>query len=107
MWGTGSPRSEFLYVDDLADACVYLLEQTDETRLVNVGVGEDITIRGLTELIADIVGYEGAIVNDPSKPDGTPRKLLDVSRMHAHGWRAQTGLREGIERTWRWWRDRA
>ena len=107
MWGTGSPRREFLYVDDLADACVYLLEQTDETRLVNVGVGEDITIRGLTELIADIVGYEGAIVNDPSKPDGTPRKLLDVSRMHAHGWRAQTGLREGIERTWRWWRDQA
>ena len=107
MWGTGSPRREFLYVDDLADACVYLLEKTDETRLVNVGVGDDITIRGLAELIADVVGYKGDIVNDTTKPDGTPRKLLDVSRMHAHGWCAKTGLREGIERTWRWWRNRS
>ncbi|QDG54882.1 GDP-L-fucose synthase [Persicimonas caeni] len=102
MWGTGSPRREFLYVDDLADACVYLLEETDEVELTNIGVGEDISIRELAELVADVVGFEGEIVNDASKPDGTPRKLLDVSKLNGLGWEAKVGLREGVERTYRW-----
>lgn len=102
MWGTGSPKREFLYVDDLADACVYLLEETDEIELTNIGVGEDISIRKLAELVADAVGFEGRIVNDTSKPDGTPRKLLDVSKLHDLGWEAKVDLREGIEWTYAW-----
>lgn len=102
MWGTGSPRREFLHVDDLADAAVYLMKHYSGEQHVNVGVGEDITIRGLAELVADVVGFEGRIVNDTSKPDGTPRKLLDVSRLHALGWSAHIPLRKGVEETYQW-----
>ena len=96
VWGTGTPRREFLYVDDLADACVHLMEQGYAGPLVNIGTGEDVTIRELAETVMEVVGFEGRIVFDSSKPDGTPQKLLDVSRMTALGWRASTGLREGI-----------
>ncbi len=102
VWGTGTPRREFLHVDDLADAALHLMLHYDEPGIVNVGVGDDLSIAELAALIRDVVGYEGEIVYDTSKPDGTPRKLLDVSRLHATGWKAQIGLREGIERTYRW-----
>lgn len=100
VWGSGTPRREFLYVDDLADACVYLMETGYDGPLLNVGTGEDVTIGELAETVMDVVGFAGRIVYDRSKPDGTPRKLLDVSRMAALGWRARTGLREGIERAY-------
>jgi len=102
MWGTGTPRREFLHVDDLADAVVHLTQTYEGEDIVNIGIGEDISIRELAELVREITGFEGAIVNDTTKPDGTPRKLLDVSRLHALGWRARIGLREGIEETYRW-----
>lgn len=105
VWGTGTPRREFLHVDDLARACLFLLEHYDEPEPINVGVGEDLPIRELAELVADIVGYDGELVFDPTKPDGTPRKLLDVSRIHALGWRARIGLREGLEDTYAWFRE--
>ncbi len=95
-WGTGSPMREFLYVDDLADASLFLLENYDGAQQVNVGVGEDISIKELSELVAEEVGYKGQILWDESKPDGTPRKLLDVSSLTEMGWKAKTGLREGI-----------
>lgn len=103
IWGTGTPRREFLHVDDLADACVFLMKNYDESEIINIGVGKDITIRELGELIRDIVGFEGSIEYDPSKPDGTPRKLLDVSKLSALGWQPKIPLREGIERTYRWY----
>jgi GDP-L-fucose synthase len=96
VWGSGQPRREFLYVDDLADACVYLMEQGYDGPLINVGTGSDVTIRELAGLIMDIVGFKGEIVFDSSKPDGTPRKLLDVSRLAALGWKAKTELASGI-----------
>ena len=96
VWGSGTPRREFLYVDDLADACVYLMTQGYTGPLLNVGTGEDVTIRELAETVMDIVGFEGRIVFDSAKPDGTPRKLLDVSKLAALGWRARTSLRDGI-----------
>jgi GDP-L-fucose synthase len=96
MWGTGTPRREFLHADDLADACYYLMEHYNEPGLVNIGVGEDISILELAKLIASIVGFEGRIEHDLSKPDGTPRKLMDVSKLHALGWKAKIGLEEGI-----------
>ena len=96
IWGTGTPRREFLYVDDLADACYYLMEHYNEEGLVNIGVGEDVSIQELAVLVADIVGYKGTITNDLSKPDGTPRKLMDVSKLHGFGWKAKVGLEEGI-----------
>jgi GDP-L-fucose synthase len=102
IWGSGSPRREFLHVDDLADACVFLMKSYDGDQIVNVGVGEDLTIRQLAELIADVVGFGGSLTFDASKPDGTPRKLLDVSRIHALGWRARIPLRRGIEKTYAW-----
>jgi GDP-L-fucose synthase len=104
LWGTGKPRREFLYIDDLADACVYLMEHYDGSDIVNIGVGEDISIAELAELVREITGYEGEIVYDSSKPDGTPRKLLDVSRLHSLGWRAKTSLQEGITKTYDWYR---
>jgi GDP-L-fucose synthase len=100
VWGTGSPRREFLYVDDLADACVYLMEKGYAGALVNIGTGTDVTIRELAETIMEVVDYKGTIRFDASKPDGTPRKLLDVSRLAALGWRAQTPLEDGIRRTY-------
>jgi len=103
VWGTGTPRREFLHVDDLARACLFLLENYDEPEPINVGVGEDLSIRELAEMVADIVGYEGELEFDASKPDGTPRKLLDVSKLHGLGWRAEIGLREGLERTYAWY----
>ena len=96
IWGTGSPKREFLHVDDLAEACIYLIEQYDEPELVNIGTGEDISIRDLALLIKEIVGFRGELTHDTSKPDGTPRKLMDVSKLHNHGWKHQIGLREGI-----------
>jgi GDP-L-fucose synthase len=101
VWGTGTPRREFLYVDDLADACVHLMERDHDGPLVNVGTGTDITIRELAETVMHVVGFHGAIRFDTSKPDGTPRKLLDVSRLAALGWTARTPLSEGIERAYR------
>lgn len=102
VWGTGTPRREFLHVDDLAEAVVFLMESYSAEDIINVGVGEDISIRELAEMIREMVGFEGDLVFDPEKPDGTPRKLLDVSRLHALGWRARIPLRQGIEETYRW-----
>lgn len=103
LWGTGTPRREFLHVDDLADACVYLLQRYDESEIVNVGVGEDISIRELAEMVRDVVGNRACeITQDTSRPDGTPRKLLDVSKLHALGWKARIPLREGIASTYDW-----
>ena len=103
VWGTGTPRREFLHVDDLADAAVFLMRTYDEPDPINVGVGEDVSIGELAALIRDVVGYGGELVFDTSKPDGTPRKLLDVSRLTALGWRATTPLRRGIEETLKWY----
>ncbi|CAI8785216.1 GDP-L-fucose synthase [Methylocaldum szegediense] len=102
VWGTGTPRREFLHVDDLAEAVVFLMENYSAEDIINVGVGEDISIRELAETIREIVGFEGDLVFDPEKPDGTPRKLLDVSKLHSLGWRARIPLRQGIEETYRW-----
>jgi GDP-L-fucose synthase len=104
LWGTGTPRREFLHVDDLADACVFLMKTYSDENLVNIGVGEDVTIRELAEIIADVVGFKGSFAFDTSKPDGTPRKLLDVGRLNRLGWKAKTGLREGIAATYDWYR---
>ena len=105
IWGTGEPKREFLHVNDLADAVVYLMNNYDGEQHVNIGVGKDISIKELAELIKKIVGFEGKIVNDTSKPDGTPRKLLDVSRLNEIGWEASIGLREGIEMTYEWYKE--
>ncbi len=102
VWGTGQPRREFLHVDDMADACVFLLQNYDSPEIVNVGWGEDITIREMVEVICDVVGFAGEITFDSTKPDGTPRKLLDTSRLTALGWRPKISLREGIARTYEW-----
>lgn len=99
-WGTGSPLREFLYVDDLADACVYLMNNYSGNETVNIGTGKEITIRELTELVARIIGYEGEIKWDPSRPDGTPRKLLDVSKLNELGWHYKTELEDGIRLTY-------
>ena len=99
-WGTGSPRREFLHVDDLADACAFLMRAENPPDWINVGTGSDVTIRELTELVASVVGFSGRILWDASKPDGTPRKLLDVSKLAGLGWRAKIGLREGITATY-------
>ncbi len=105
VWGTGSPRREFLYVDDLADAALYFMQRPSEHRLINVGVGEDISIGPLAELIGQIVGFTGRISFDTSKPDGTPRKLLDVTRLQSLGWRARVSLRDGIAATYQWYQE--
>ena len=102
IWGTGSPRREFLYVDDLADACVHLMLNYNSPDIVNLGVGEDVSIKELAQMVVDIVGYRGELVFDTTKPDGTPRKLLDVSRLTSLGWKAKVGLRDGIARTYAW-----
>jgi GDP-L-fucose synthase len=105
VWGTGTPRREFLHADDLADAAVFALREYTGEQHLNVGTGKDVTIRELAQLIADVVGWSGELVFDTSKPDGTPRKLLDVSRLSALGWEARIDLRDGIERAYRWYVD--
>lgn len=100
LWGSGSPKREFLHVDDLANACFHLMQNYNEKQFLNVGTGEDLTIRDLAELIKNIVGYTGAIVWDSSKPDGTPRKLMDVSKAHSLGWIHEISLEDGIKRTY-------
>ncbi len=105
IWGSGSPRREFLHVDDLADAACFLMQSYDETEIINVGVGEDVTIMELSELVKSIVGYDGVIVTDPTKPDGTTRKLLDVSRLKALGWQPRYDLHRGIKHTYDCFRD--
>lgn len=102
VWGTGAPRREFLQADDFADACLFLMDNYESEELINVGWGEDVSIRELAELVRDVVGYSGALRFDPGKPDGTPRKLLDVTRMKALGWAPKIGLREGIASSYRW-----
>ncbi len=109
LWGTGTPKREFLYVEDLADGIRFLLENVDAKDLydngisqINIGTGEDLTIKELADIIADVVGYNGSITYDATKPDGTPRKLLDVSRIHQLGWKHKTPLREGIEKAYKW-----
>jgi GDP-L-fucose synthase len=102
IWGSGKPRREFLHVDDLAAACLFLLEKYDSPDIINIGCGEDVSIRELAELICDVVGFKGGLAWDTTKPDGTPRKLLDVSKVHDLGWRHTIGLRDGIARTYDW-----
>ena len=105
VWGSGSPRREFLYVDDLADACVHLMDCYDDGQIINVGTGEDVSIADLAHLLKEVTGYRGDIEFDLAKPDGTPRKLLDVSRLTATGWHYRMDLRSGIENTYRWFLD--
>jgi GDP-L-fucose synthase len=107
VWGTGTPRREFLHVDDLADAVIYLLKTYDEEPIVNIGWGEDVTIRELAEAVASVAGFRGRLEFDPSKPDGTPRKLLDTSRLTALGWAPKIKLKAGIESTYAWFKDHA
>ena len=102
VWGTGEPRREFLHVDDLAAACLLLLEKYDSPEIINIGSGEDVTIRELAELICDVVGFEGELAWDKTKPDGTPRKLLDVNKIRALGWQPTIPLRKGIAQTYEW-----
>ena len=103
VWGTGAPRREFLYVDDLADACLYLMNNYEEDDIVNVGEGKDQSIRELAEMVGEVVGFKGDLRFDHTKPDGTPLKLLDVSKLAALGWRAHTPLAEGIRRAYQWY----
>jgi GDP-L-fucose synthase len=107
LWGSGTPRREFLHVDDLASAALHAMLHYDEAGMLNAGTGEDVTIAELAELLREISGYAGRIVHDTSKPDGTPRKLLDVSRIHALGWRHAIGLREGLESAYRGYAEQA
>jgi GDP-L-fucose synthase len=103
LWGTGSPYREFLHVDDLAEACLFLMENYESPELINVGCGNDLRIRELADMVRNVVGYSGDIMWDTSKPDGTPRKLLDVSKLAKLGWKARVGLEEGLRTTYDWW----
>ncbi|WP_372430735.1 GDP-L-fucose synthase family protein [Lacisediminihabitans changchengi] len=103
IWGSGTPRREFLHVDDLAKASLFLLENYDDPQTINVGVGEDLSIRELATMVAETVGYRGELTQDTSKPDGTPQKLLDVTRLRELGWAATTGLRDGVANTYDWY----
>jgi GDP-L-fucose synthase len=107
IWGTGTPRREFLHVDDLADAVVHLLRNYNSEPIVNIGWGEDVTIRDLAEMVMSAIGYTGELTFDPTKPDGTPRKLLDVSRLYGLGWRPRISLKEGIAATYAWFKEHA
>lgn len=102
VWGTGSPMREFLYVEDLADACLFVMNNSREHSILNVGSGEEVSIKELAELMSDIIGYKGRLVFDTNKPDGTPRKFLDSSKINTFGWRAQTSLKDGIVKTYQW-----
>ena len=103
LWGSGSPYREFLHVDDLAHACLFLMDQYNESQFINIGVGEDLTIKELAEMVREIVGFDGEILWDTSKPEGTPRKLLDVSRIHSLGWTPKIKLEDGIRKTYEWY----
>jgi GDP-L-fucose synthase len=105
VWGTGTPRREFLHVNDLADACLFLLERYDSPEIINVGCGEDVTIRQLAEMVCQVIGFGGSLVFDATKPDGTPRRLLDVSLLFGMGWRPKIGLRDGIRDAYQWFID--
>jgi GDP-L-fucose synthase len=105
LWGTGKALREFLHVDDLADACLFLMEKYEDPDIINIGTGQDLSIADLACIVRDVVGFEGGIVYDASKPDGTPRKLVDVSKINNFGWRAQIGLREGLAQTYQWFLD--
>lgn len=105
MWGTGSAMREFLHVDDLADACLFLMENYNDSSIINVGSGEDVTIKELAEVVSDAVGYKGEIIWDTTKPDGMPRKLVDVSKLHSLGWKHDTHLSEGITSTYEWFKE--
>lgn len=104
VWGSGNPRREFLYVDDAAEACIHLMKVYSDASHINVGYGDDLTIRELAETVAGVVGFKGALTFDPTKPDGTPRKLMDVTRINALGWKASTPLKDGIAKTYDWYR---
>lgn len=104
LWGSGSPKREFLHVDDLAIACIFLMNNYNSPEIINIGTGEDLSILELANIVGETVGYKGSIVWDKSKPDGTPRKLLDVSKVQALGWKHSIGLNEGIKRTYRWYK---
>lgn len=103
IWGTGDPRREFIYVDDLADACIFLMHNYNKSGIINVGVGQDVSIKELAYIIKGVVGYRGEVVFDASKPDGMSRKMLDVSKLHSLGWHTRTGLTEGITKTYKWY----
>jgi GDP-L-fucose synthase len=105
VWGSGHPRREFLHVDDLAAACLFLLQHYNQPEIINVGTGKDLSVRELAELICEIVGFEGGLSWDPSKPDGTPRKVLDISKIQSLGWKPAIRLREGIARTYEWFKS--
>ncbi|MEN6460032.1 MAG: NAD-dependent epimerase/dehydratase family protein, partial [Syntrophomonas sp.] len=105
LWGTGTPCREFLHVDDLARACVFLMSNYDEPDIINIGSGEELSVKELAGMVAKIVGYSGQIVWDTSRPDGTPRKLLDVSRLYSMGWRTEIPLEEGIRGTYQWFKQ--
>ncbi len=105
LWGSGSPFREFLHVDDLAAACLFLMRHYDDGEVINVGAGKDITIKDLAALVAEVAGFSGEVAWDSSKPDGPPRKILDISRISALGWQSCISLREGVEETYRWFRD--
>lgn len=107
IWGTGNPRREFLYIEDFADACVFLMKNYNEDEVINVGVGKDISIKELSLLIREVVGYSGELKFNTSRPDGTPRKLLDVSKLTELGWEAKTGLELGIRKTYQWYTESA
>jgi GDP-L-fucose synthase len=107
LWGTGSPLREFLHVDDMADACLFLLENYDESGIINIGVGDDLKIAELADIVRDVVGFKGEIVYDTEKPDGTPRKLVDTARINALGWKAKIGLQDGIRQTYDWFLENA
>ena len=106
IWGTGMPIREFLFVDDLAEACVYLMKTYDDSKIVNIGTGIGVTIRQLAETIMDVVGYKGQLVFDETKPDGTPIKINDVTYLNSLGWKAKVDLLEGIKRTYEWYRSK-
>jgi GDP-L-fucose synthase len=105
IWGTGTPRREFLYVDDLADACLFLMQHYQDGEIINIGVGQDLQILELANLVAEVIGYQGRIVQDLGYPDGTPQKLLDVSKISALGWQARTPIKEGLHKTYDWFRQ--
>ena len=106
VWGSGKPRREFLHVDDLASACLFLLQNYDRSEIINIGTGTDLTVRELAELICEVVGFDGELTFDPSQPDGTPRKLLDISKIQSLGWAPTIPLRDGIALTYEWFKKR-